>query len=102
MAKKVARPHLVRWLGIGLSTNRPIHLSEGLVLTELLSVTLSEDSVWTYVPSIIYPNDLGLTEIFSVTLFHDLRTVNKVSCYTTLRKLIWKIVNQIPFRPNSG
>jgi len=93
---KCCTSHLVQRLGIDLSIDRPVHLSEDLVLAELLSVTLSDDSVWMYVPSVAYPNDLRLTEVFSVTLFHDLRSVNKVSCYTMLRKLIWKIVNQIP------
>ena len=55
---KVVRPHLVRWLGIDLSIYCPVHLSEDLVLAELFSVTLSDDSVWMYVPSVVYPNDL--------------------------------------------
>jgi len=66
------------------------------VLTELLSVTSSDDSLWMYVPSVVYPNDLRKTEIFSVIMLHDLKSVNKADRSALLGKLNWKIVNQNP------
>ena len=66
------------------------------MLTELLSVTSSDDSLWMYVPSVVYPNDLRKTEIFSVIMLHDLKSVNKTDRSALLGKLNWKIVNQNP------